>query len=248
MNSRNHIQDELNDMGSSLPFNPAGSPYFVPDGYFEGLAASVLAKVHSEEISAAAEIAALSPLLSGISRSMPHHVPEGFFQATMEELPLITAADESSVVLSFIEKEMPYQVPSGYFESLPDQVLSKIPRPARVVPFSGRKWVRLAAAAMVAGVITLSGILYFRDGGTNGPKAPGSQVAVELKPVDVELKKASSEELDAFIKNNAVGLNSSVTAQNTSSRDVKKFLQDVSDKELNAFLDQIPSEEELDIN
>ena len=68
-------------------------------------------------------------------------------------------------------------------------------------------------------------------------------------PVAVEIKKASTEELNAFVRTTDVSLlDDNATAQN--SNDVKQLLKDVSDKELEAFLDQVPAEdeEEFDIN
>ena len=48
MSDRNTIQDELNELNSGL--NPASgyNPYSVPEGYFEGLASAVLAKIKGE--------------------------------------------------------------------------------------------------------------------------------------------------------------------------------------------------------
>ena len=80
MNSRIHIQSELEEINSSLPFNVKMPVFNVPEGYFEGLADTILAKVKTEQaISAQEEIAQLSPLLAGISRQLPHFVPDNYF-------------------------------------------------------------------------------------------------------------------------------------------------------------------------
>jgi hypothetical protein len=249
MNNRNTIQDELNELNSGLNSNSNGTPYSVPEGYFEGLAASVMAKIKGEDIvSASEEIRQLSPVLAGISRSMPHSVPDDYFQLNMEGLKAFTSEEEESVVLSFIDKEMPYEVPAGYFANVPEQVLEKVSKPAKVVPLMQRKWMRLAVAAVITGFIAVSGIVYFnnRSGNTTGN---GSNAV----PVAVELKKASTEELKQFINNNAVVMpddNTATTASKTSVKTERKNLfNDVSDKELEAFLKQVPTEdEEIDLN
>jgi hypothetical protein len=235
MSSRNHIQDELNGLQSNLPSDPGGAPYSVPAGYFEGLAASVLAKVRNSE--AAEETAALSPLLAGISRQMPYSVPESFFQANIEHLPALVSGDQESLVLSFVEKEMPYSMPQGYFDALPEQVLEKVAdRRAKLVPITRRKWMRLAVAAMIAGIIAVSGFLYFNRSGQMSVDNP-QWVAKNLKGI-------SSKGIEEFVKTAPVTSTSTATAQNKPARtaDVKEMLQDVSDKELDAFLDQVPTE------
>ena len=95
----------------------------------------------------------------------------------------------------------------------------------------------MAAAAVVSGIILLSGLAYFKSGTTSAD------------PVAVEIKKASTEELNAFIKTADVSsTDDNSTAQNT--KDVRQLLKDVSDGELETFLNQVPTEdeEEFDIN
>lgn len=246
MNNRKTIQDELNELNSGLNPNPADTPYSVPEGYFEGFAASVMAKINSSgEVSAFEEIAQLSPLLAGISRTMLYSVPEDYFQSNLDGLQAFTGKEES-VVLSFIDKEMPYEVPAGYFANVPEQVLNRVANRGKLVPLVKRKWVRLAVAAMLTGVITLSGIAYLRNGGNDATGRGSNSV-----PVAVELKKASTEELKQFINNDAVTVpdHNLNTAARSSKTDRKDLFGDVSDKELEAFLKQVPTEdEEIDLN
>ena len=74
MRSQTNIKDELKSLESGLPVtdNPAFS---VPEGYFEGLASSVLAKVKASEASVQKELAEISPLLAGIPKVTPYSVP-----------------------------------------------------------------------------------------------------------------------------------------------------------------------------
>lgn len=249
MNNRNTIQDELNELNSGLSSNTNGTPYSVPEGYFEGLAASVLAKIKGEQaVSASEEIAQLSPMLAGISKKLPYSVPDDYFQSNIEGLKAFTSEEEESLVLSFIDKQMPYEVPAGYFANVPDQVLEKISDRTRVVPLMKRKWMRLAVAAVVTGIIAVSGINYFNSrGNASDGSNSGEAVAVELNEV-------STEELNEFINNTTAGITddnkNQLTAQNTPSRkEVKQLFDDVSDKELEAFLNQVPTEiEEIEIN
>lgn len=238
MSSPNHINDELKDLNSNLPSNPEGNPYSVPTGYFEGLAASVLAKVKAEPTSAAAEISSLSPLLAGISRTMPYSLPPSYFQTTLEELPFMVSEDPESAILSLVERVTPYEVPLGYFANLPQQIVEKLTdRKTKVVSMTGRKWMRWAVAAMVSGIIGLSGIFYFTQ------KAKGFDAT---KPIAQQLKNVSTRELDEFIKTTDLTASSTETAKNskTNESDVRSLLNDVSDKEMDAFLKQIPTDDE----
>ena len=80
MSTTNTIQDELNEMNSGLNPNAGDAPYSVPEGYFDGLASSVLAKIKGEmPVAASEEIAQLSPLLAAISRQLPFSVPDNYF-------------------------------------------------------------------------------------------------------------------------------------------------------------------------
>jgi hypothetical protein len=205
------------------------------------LAAAVLSKVKGEvPVSASEEIAQLSPLLAGISRRLPYSVPDNFFQSNIENSEAFTSENEESLVLSFISKEMPYKVPTGYFANFPETVVEKLSdRGTKVVPMVKRKWMRLAIAATVTGIMAISGFFYFNNRGANTTTDPVTAV-----------KKASTEELNDFIKStvvNVTGNNVPVTAKNTT--ETKKLFNDVSDKELDAFLSQMPTDnEDIDIN
>src|SRR6059058_67269 len=110
MKNRSTIKDELNELNSGLNPDSNGTPFSVPEGYFDGLATAVLAKIRGgQAVSSAEEMVELSPLLAGISRKLPYSVPNGFFQSNVEGLQGFTSENEASLVLSFIDKQMPYE-------------------------------------------------------------------------------------------------------------------------------------------
>jgi hypothetical protein len=234
MNNRNPIQEELKELGSQLPQDAVAMPISVPEGYFEGLADVVLARI-SMRSDAASEIAEISPLLAGLSRSMPYSVPENFFSELGNTLPAFTAPEEESEILAAAGKDLPYSVPEGYFEGLPAQILASVKPQAKVVRMGVPRWAKMAVAASVAGIMAISGYWYLNSGGNT---AAGDPVASELKNV-------STSAMEEFIKTTDVTLGSAATAQTQRSKsDVKKLLQDVSDKELDAFLEQVPVDDE----
>ena len=236
MNSPDNIQNELRDLNSGLP-SPGSGPFSVPEGYFDGLAGSILAKIKGETpLSAAAEIATLSPLLAGISRSMPYHIPAQYFEKGLDEVPFLIGEDPQSAILSLVERVTPYEVPTGYFAGLPEQVLEKVASKGKRVPLSERRWMKLAVAAMVTGIICLTGYFYVSH------KAG----VTANQPIAQQLKNVSTKELDEFIKTADISSTSTETAKNktVSPVEVERLLNDVSDKELDAFLNQVPTDDE----
>lgn len=239
MSTHNDIQDEMRDLNSSLPPSGGTGSYEVPGGYFEGLPDAILNRIRStRDTSAREETATLSPLLAGISREMPYAVPTGYFETLTTGLQAITAEDPESDILLLAERQMPYEVPDGYFALLPEQILARVRRgSARVVSMGRPRFMRMAAAAMITGIIALSGYFYF-NGKRDVPVTSPEWVAKNVKNV-------SNKAIEDFVKTTDVTVASKETVQKTAgSTDVKKMLQDVSDKELDAFLSQVPSEEE----
>lgn len=238
MNSRTHIQSELQELNSSLPYHVKMPVFNVPEGYFERFADEVLAKIKGKQaVSPSDELASLSPLLAAISRKMPFSVPDHYFEEAATGLPELIQEERLPEVLSTVGRVMPYEVPTGYFEGLPQQVLAKVARPSgRVISFN-RNWMRYAVAAVLIGIVALSSIVYFSSGSSNVDPATQSESWIAKK-----LKNVSNQELEEFIKTASFS-NGTETAQNgkQESKDVEKMLKDVSDTELDAFLSQVPS-------
>ena len=239
MNSRNAIQQELNDLRSSLPTTNTEQPVFtVPEGYFENLAASVLAKVKSQlPESATTELQQLSPVLAAIPKQTPYSVPENYFTDLAASLPALVQEEALPDLLLNHAKQMPYTVPTGYFNGLAAQVAAKVAPPkAKVVPMYTR-FMRVAAAAALMGAVALGGFLYFNgNSNSNTPdpvRQPGAWVAQKLKNV-------SNRDLEAFLKTTDTDINSKEVAQKGSQGEVKQMLRDVSTKELDAFLNEVP--------
>jgi hypothetical protein len=238
---QNNKYDELKGLNSSLP-DQNHIPYVVPDGYFDNLAENILAHVKktADNSSASEEIAALSPLLGGIGRTMPYFIPQHYFESTINDLPLLINNEEESAIISAAGKSIPYRVPEGYFNKLESSILNKVDihnnGSGRIVRM---KWMRLAAAAVITGIISVSGFFYLSH----------QRGTVIKNPVAQQLNNVSTKDLEDFLKNNDPLLTNSATAQNAfKSTEVSKMVQDVPDKDLDAFLKQIPADEEIMTN
>lgn len=238
MNSRIHISDELRELNSSLPAHAIEPVFTVPEGYFDHFAASVLAKIKAQEpVAVSDELSALSPLLAGIPKKMPYSTPENYFSELASGIPSLTNEEVFPTVLRDHNRHMPYEVPAGYFESLPEVILARVAKPTARVVHITRKWMRVAAAAMVAGIITISSLVYFNWNKTVDPQQnPEEWVAKKLKGV-------SNDALEDFIQEAGLSPNGNQTAQG-SAAEVRSMLGDVSDRELDKFLEQVPIDDE----
>lgn len=254
MDDQNNIQDELRSLNSSLPVNNNPYPFSVPEGYFDGLAERILATVKEQSTSAADELQALSPLLAGLSKEMPYSVPEGYFERNAAQPPFFLTEEESPV-LAAIGKALPYTVPQGYFENVPQQIMAKLVRPkAKVVPFFSRTWARVAVAATIAGIVFIGGYRLLNNKPETVTAATarqpadttGNLTAANGSSVSQYIQNSSVEELNEFMKtlpvNNA--RMQRATLAPTEKKEIREWLKEVPEKEIDAFLEDLPTADE----
>ncbi len=217
--------------------------YEVPAGYFEGLAATVLNRIKaSSAASPGEELAFISPLLNQLDKKSPFTMPAGYFNELSDNVVSGVQAIEfvneelenlSPLMTSLKEKKV-YGVPARYFEKLPAEILRKVQAaPARVVSISFRKRVvRYAAAAVVAGALAVGGYFYFAPAKTNGGG---------VGTVDLPIAQVPDQDLENFLTDNTVALADAgtiVTNDTISESDTKDLFANVSDEELQKYLEE----------
>lgn len=224
----------------------AGQTYAVPAGYFDQLADTLLRRLQANDdrLSAEDELSVLSPLLRSIGKKMPFEAPPGYF-AGLEEHALSGAQAIDAVhaelenlpaVLTGLQHTTAYQVPAGYFEQLPATILGKVTgaaQPAKVVSFNTRRFVRYAAAAVVAGFIAVSAWWLASPSGK-----PPVDVSVANK-----VEKLSEDELQSYLENQTAPMPASdlLAVHNRpeiESADLSGLLENVSDEEIQRYLEQ----------
>jgi SepF-like predicted cell division protein (DUF552 family) len=137
MTQKDNILQELSELKSTLANITPQNIYTVPAGYFDGLAAQVLARIKAiEAANVVEEMGYLSPMLSKASKEMFYNVPAGYFEGlTAQVLNRIKATESAnaaeepgylSPVLSKVSKQMPYGVPAGYFEGLAENIMQSV--------------------------------------------------------------------------------------------------------------------------
>lgn len=242
MTRNTNILNELNELNSSLVNVNTQNVYTVPVGYFDGLTVIVLNRIKAMNAeNAVEELSYLSPILSNISKQTPYTVPAGYFDSLAETAlhsvregsDYQTAKEEIetlSPLLSGLKKQIPYSVPQGYFDDIAEKTAKPV---VKVVSITHRSWFKYAAAAVVIGIIALSGILIFGKNPT-GEKS----LAKFEKKLNKEIKKMSDSELKDFIEYSDAGLNGEEKVSTNPSDEIKELLKDLPESELKEFLEE----------
>ncbi|MBI5859108.1 MAG: hypothetical protein HZB42_15850 [Sphingobacteriales bacterium] len=242
MAQNNNILQELIELNSSLAKFPSQNIYSTPEGYFEGLASQVLNRIKTmQTVSASDEISFLSPLLSNISREMPYSVPAGYFDLLQEKLMAAvressdhqTAKEELesiSPLLSGLKKEMPYSVPQGYFNSLSENAAKK---ETKVISITHRRWFRYAAAAIVVGIVAITGFIL-----TNNKKESDERIFAQVKKDVMKMDEQQKDNLIDFIDAGMSGKETADVNADSKTKEIKELLRDISDEELKDFQEQ----------
>ena len=253
MTNRNTILNELKDLESFLGNYSPQNIYIVPNGYFERLPTQILNRINAlEATNTKDELKYLSPLLSNISKEMPYAVPAGFFQSLSEDVLKKISEHEDyqtseeeieslSPLLSSLKNKNPYSIPAGYFERLETGAEKK---ETKVISITRRRGYRLAVAAVVIGIVAISGLAIFRSKQVDPNKNP--QAWIE-KNVD---KKVSKDKIDEFVKLAEDGsTNVAYEKDDVKHAEIKELMKDVPEKEIEAFLnDAVALESNSDID
>jgi hypothetical protein len=161
---------------------------------------------------------------------MPFSVPEGYFETFPGLIQSGLQLEEVYPGLADLNQKPTYQVPEGYFEGLTAQVVARVKasaQPGKLVSF-GRRWMRMAAAAAITGLLVTGAFLSYQN----------NQVSTPADPIN-ELSSVSDQEILNYMQNQEVpalesgGTNMAVS--NFTDNDVKDLMSDVSDAELEQY-------------
>ncbi|GAC1449416.1 MAG: hypothetical protein NVSMB7_11460 [Chitinophagaceae bacterium] len=224
--------------------------YQAPPGYFDNLAGNIMQRIKAQETgNAKEELELISPLLGQIGKKTPFTSPEGYFtdfsdniMAGVKAIEFVNEELENlSPTMIDLKNRHVYEVPEGYFDATVSAILHKVKQqPAKVIAIGFRKKImRYAAAAVVTGIIVLAGYLY------SGKKSVTGSVP--------DIAKATAaipdQEMESFLNNNTVALadigtdtvnTAMVNDSSTNADDTKDLLANISDEELQQYMDQRP--------
>ena len=241
----------------TLPWaKPArNEPFEVPLNYFDGLAETILNRIKGNEASShVEEIKIISPLLGKLDKKLPFNMPGGYFEefpgdvmAGVNAIEYVNRELEtSSSTFNDLRDKNVFEVPQGYFDHLADELLAKAKdkQTGRIFHLApARKIIRYAVAALLAGVISVSAWIFFHD-------RPTLNAAADLTGIE----KISDDEMETYLESSSVAPAESNTELNSiasfdlKEEDVKELLADVSDEELQEYLDQQGLSKDLKTN
>ncbi|HXB43885.1 MAG TPA: hypothetical protein VNV85_07500 [Puia sp.] len=233
--------------------------FSIPQGYFEHFAEQLMRRIKAEQAnSVSQELEILSPILSTLSKKPPFSMPEDYFARLSDNI--LTGAqavefvneelENLSGVMNGLKDINVFQTPVGYFENFSTEVLNKIqsqPQEAKVISIRKTKsWLRYAAAAAVIGVIATSALFIFN----NTSKISGYAKIDDKQLVD-SLKNANDEDILSYMQSHNVPLvdtSNSIASLDLNDNDADDMLTDVSDNELQQYVDEHYGTKELNTN
>lgn len=234
-----HELHELHELNSSLAVIIGKNPYHVPAGYFDSLPFILLKRAKAMDVFPVhEELTILAPQLATYPKLMPYAVPAGYFENLEQRIAAIIHATkvykspgdelkDISPLLGALKKQMPFAVPGDYFERTTEEN-----KPAKVVSFRSRRWIRYAAAAVITGLFVAAGFMLL-----GGEKTPGAKA---LAGFTRDIKKLDETQKEKLIDLIDAGLTGKETAKLNpdKSNEVKELLQGVSEEELKDFQEQ----------
>ncbi len=229
----------------------------VPQGYFDSLSDSILAKVKTAHAEST-EVEYDSVLLQSLKGINVFTVPSGYFDAltgsVFSEIRKSypeSAEDELrqiSPMLYSIKGENVFTVPRGYFGSLPDLIVAKITQePAKVVTMKKRaSWLKYAAAAIVAGIISITSLQIFNGAHhTAGDSSLPADVQASFiykteQDIDNGIAKLSDDDIAKYLVKNGNSLDNEMLTNNTDVSELPGTTDYLNDANtLNDYLDKI---------
>nr|WP_294995278.1 hypothetical protein [uncultured Sediminibacterium sp.] len=234
MSQREAIENELKQMGLSLEHLSARIPYRVPDGYFEAFSDLLLERL---------------AVNADISKNKVYQLPNGYFEglsdriiAAIHKADVTEEMESLSPLLNTLSKEMPFHKQASPALNMETIMQRAAVREIPVVQMRARKplkWMRLAAAAVVAGLLITTAVLYTSDTSQQN----GDMKFADYAQIDVshEISKLSEEELNTYLSSSeklivAAGYREQYGEDEFP--DVNEHIQYMSDDELKQYLDE----------
>lgn len=234
--------------------------FSVPEGYFNDLSDSIFSKIKiTSHENALEELRNLSNVLYSLKDINVFKVPTGYFDGLSDSIfnNLKNANTESfddelrslSMTLYDLKDINVYEAPKGYFKSLENNITEKLkPAPARVITMKKRStWLRYAAAAVIAGIITIGSLEIFHKPNTELASLPDYvRASLQYKTtedLDMGFTKLSDADIIKYLEKNGNVMDNELLTNNANVSempDATDYLSD--DNTLNNYLDKIDAE------
>ena len=229
MENNNYIRQELMEVSPSIVQIEKSNLYSVSPSYFDSLSQEIMEKIQTGK----------EPVYF-FSSVMPYFVPEGYFVYLSEKilqkisqenkLGVSEELETISPLLNTINKKPVYSVPEGYFDRMPVIPAKEIKPGMKVI--SGKlstKLFRYAIAAVFISILSVGMFLFLGK----------SKKELQLQAVTAEVQKLSDEDIVEFLKKTTASDEvTTITSKALKENDIKKSISEMSDKEIQQFLQE----------
>ena len=241
-------EEELKNLSPLLSSISKQMPHSVPAGYFDAFEKKLEQTISTnKDQTAQEELETLSPLLSELKNKNTYTIPEGYFEelgtklkqtisnVDVKGLTVQEELENLSPLLSTLKKKKTYTIPEGYFENLHPAIDKATIPAAKVISITNHKLFRYAVAAVVIGFVATVGLLFFNNRESNDPADKS------YSWVKKNLKKVSTDDINEFVELASAG---TADVVKTDAKDeISNLLKDVSDNELQDFLNDTQTAE-----
>jgi hypothetical protein len=221
------ILNELRSISPDLAEMEKVNVFSVPEGYFIDLDKKIATTI----------------FLQQDEKNTFQKVPEGYFDSFSSNIISRIKEEEESAdsemksispALHYIKDEKIFTVPEGYFDDLSDRILNRINgQNAKIVSFnSAKKWWKYAAAAVIAGIITITSMQLFKSQNSNSGKNVAATSAnipayVQLasqyktvKQIDQGIASLTDDEIAKYLEKNTTILDDETLTKNTDTKEL----------------------------
>jgi hypothetical protein len=221
------ILNELRSISPDLAEMEKVNVFSVPEGYFIDLDKKIATTI----------------FLQQDEKNTFQKVPEGYFDSFSSNIISRIKEEEESAdsemksispALHYIKDEKIFTVPEGYFDDLSDRILNRINgQNAKIVSFnSAKKWWKYAAAAVIAGIITITSMQLFKSQNSNYGKNVAATSAnipayVQLasqyktvKQIEQGIASLTDDEIAKYLEKNTTILDDETLTKNTDTKEL----------------------------
>lgn len=216
------------------------SPYTISFSYFDQLSTIILSKIKTGD--------QVFPSLTSIN---PYAAPAGYFDNLSNNIirtinletgknEVFKELEEISPLLNTISKAPVYSIPVNFFSELVPNKSVAVEKRARVSYFTtSKKIISYAVAAVVIGLL-VAGLFLFTGKQTNTTSVANTKTLPEVN-------KLSEQEIVEFLKTTspAEGIVISNNQSNKKDVDIKRMVDEMSDKEIQQFLEDNGEKNEM---
>jgi hypothetical protein len=226
MKKSEEISVELMNISPALAKIEKVNVFAVPQGYFDGLAEKIATTVFLQQ-----------------EKKEPFQkVPDGYFDSLSSRIISKIKEEEGSAeaeiktispALHYLKEEQVFDTPDGYFDNLSDKILNRIKNENGkvVVLKSARKWWKYAAAAVIAGIITIFSFQFinFKNGDTKTNSIVSTKMPAYMqlashykttKEINQGIESLSDDEIAGYLEKNTSILDDEELIKNTDTKEL----------------------------